>query len=218
VVLLIRLNLPTTTRASFPSLSSPSLAVEQTHTRSLCKRGHSTRSTAEMLATALFSVLLALAPLAASAPVPIVLVDDLELPLPAALRHSPPATTHFRPLPQGVRLLPEDDDETAQEPIDNRPVTPASTVHPSVALASPQPVATTYLLGLARSRPADQQQGSPEALNDAGRRRRVGMPCYYMRHHARGRGEYTDVLAIGLVATFLLVIVVVETWEGVRER
>ncbi len=44
--------------------------------------------------------------------------------------------------------------------------------------------------------------------------KRIGIPCYL----AHLRRDYTDMLAITLVATFLLIIVVVETWDAMYQR
>jgi len=163
-----------------------------------------------------FASLLALVPAAVlCAPVPIVLVQDLEA---APVRPGPPLSDVF---------LLDDGGADVQIVIDNRPVTPPSGVDPAVALAAPQPVATTYLLSLAKHRPKQAQAGRASAQDqnrakfattavagETGLPRKPGMPCYM--HHRRR--DSTDVMAIGLVATFLLVIVLVETWEGVCER
>jgi len=159
--------------------------------------------------------LLALAPAVLCAPVPLVLVQDLEA---APLGSSPRLSDVF---------VLDDGEGPLHIAIDNRPVTPPSGVDPTVALAAPQPVATTYLLSLTRQRPSQAQVQAGRGANRApakfaptavagetGLPSKVGMPCYM--HHRRR--DATDVMAIGLVATFLLVIVLVEAWEGVSER
>jgi len=200
--------------------------------------------------------ILSLAPLAWSSPLPIVLVD-----LAPAAAHHPPAPVrpgqrlpHFTTTSSKHADIDDDDDEAStQKPIDNRPISPSSSVVPSVALASPQPVVTTYLLSLsaeAKSRTggkADaaivmdgakatkeamaavqgstsaqmemgiaQGQGHSEtAESDASKTaKKISLPCYL----AHLRTDYTDMLAVGLVALFLVIIVVVETWDSICQK
>ncbi len=176
---------------------------------------------------------LCLAPLALAVPIPFVLVEDLGVPTTRGAHH-PPAPVALKPGQTLAEAL-MDAGHLVQSPINNRPQSPASTAAPSAVLAAPQPVATTYLLslGVTRAKPTPKPAAVAEpdvivfdtppprdalAQMQAGMRhggsRRTAVPCYY----AHLRREYSDMLVISLVATFLLIIVLVETWESAYQR
>lgn len=176
-----------------------------------------------------------LAPLAWCTPVPIVLVDSLEsipvLSHTPAGQHPPAPVASSRPLhalPQTVFLNDDNDAASADNGVDinNRPVTPSQTDTPSAVLDTPQPVASSYLLGLAKlsgfrrkfgaSHVAEEDvtavESSSIAQMELGMQveptAKTTMPSYYPCV-TRERG---DMLAISLVAIFIFFVAIVETW------
>lgn len=186
------------------------------------------------------SVLLSfyLAPLAWCTPVPIVLVDSLEAVTVSRAAHPPAPVASSRPqhaLPQTI-LLDDDGDDEAEEPvIDNSPVTPSRTAQPSAVLAAHQPVVTSYLLALARlgfgrkfpafyaTQVPDEDAAAIEASSIAQMETGIHIDgadagpvvSSYYPSVTGGRG---DMLAISLVAIFMIFVVVVETCSIVVSR
>ncbi len=70
---------------------------------------------------------------------------DPRTPAPLSTKHTVPANA-----------LAQLDDSLFHVPIDNRPISPTTAVPPSIILASPQPIESTYLLSLASPLPKSE--------------------------------------------------------------
>lgn len=180
-----------------------------------------------------------------SAPIPIVLIriGDITSDRPTGLGAHPPAPVRLDQLtPEFLQKV----GIPADIRIDNRPIQPSKTDDPSVVLAADRPVATSYLMSLtghkyAGLKPSHQKLPEPEddgfividamdlpkeaieairassiAQMELGFRERmierVGrMPCYHLRR------DSNDTLIIGAVVVFVLLVVVMEVWDAVRQ-
>ncbi|TPX10624.1 uncharacterized protein E0L32_008358 [Thyridium curvatum] len=128
--------------------------------------------------------------------------------------------------------------------IDNRPVRPSSTDDPSEVLAADRPVVTSYLMSLTghnyrkqQPTPAKDPEDDifviidaadiPKEAVDAVRHSSIAqmevgvrqsvvqklgkVPCYRLTH------QRNDMIVIGSVVLFVVVILLVETWDAMRE-
>ncbi len=168
------------------------------------------------------SLLLCLAPAALGAAIPIVLIQDLE-PVPAAPTQPaqrsqqadsqvsatktalpgvrPLAAAYLMALAKGHKerptTVPETDDvevfDSADVVVFDTSRTPKNAIEIEAVRSS---TTAQFEIGI--------QQNT----------KTIGIPCYL----AHLRRDYTDMLAISLVATFLLIIVVVETWDAVCQK
>lgn len=215
--------------------------------------------------TLLCSLYLTAAPLALSAPIPIILLDDIEA---LAKRHTvePPRLGQHPPAPIGTRpgqLRPEqwtasgkypsssnqiaiggtlNGGGAAATPFDNRPVPlPPSRFPASAVLSSPAPISTADLLALAAAKAGGERKDATLKVaatqDEPAKEEAAGWDLDAMitqMQESRGQlptslrtscqlttlvsREYSDVLVIGLVVSFFLVIVLVETWEASCKR
>ena len=147
---------------------------------------------------------------------PIALVDKLEAISHAA--HPPAPIAATRPEHALPKIIL--DAKGSEILLDNRPITPSGSEEPSAALASPHPVSTTYLLSLTqpwqknRYHQKAAQQDQVEVNGVMMQAGRFYRPCKSSYRHT----EQSDVLVIGMVLTFVLVVVVVETWGALCKR
>ncbi len=185
-----------------------------------------------MKATCLLALLSPLAVLGA----PIVLPQDMLSVATHENTHQPPPSNVVAPA-QPPHAAPEVildvEDAAVQVAFDNHPVTPSAASKPEEVLSLAQPVATAYLLSLNRppaSDEADRKKPAPaEAAPEAWEtfevssilemevglvkhRNRVAHrhACYY----ARMTRDRNDRLVVFLVVAFVLIVVIVETWEA----
>jgi hypothetical protein len=182
-------------------------------------------------------VVLGLSPLAAAAPVPLIVSD-----LATQVRHS--VQKVILRVPSSPTPLTVDATNAYEEApviIDNRPITPSATIAPEIALEAPAPLHTTYLLALARHpRPQRKEKGPeegdeahevPDTVSPTSYARieaglvelypvKLGMPCWQRGADARRQfSRYQhDLVVIGLVCAFLAVLFVTEAAAAVRQR
>ncbi|KAK3367043.1 hypothetical protein B0T24DRAFT_379115 [Lasiosphaeria ovina] len=169
---------------------------------------------------------LGLVPTALCAPVPAVLVEDIETaPETSALAQ---ALSRFHPKHSSFRSAPEVVGESAPSPtpFDNRPFTPTASDKPSDVLALPRPIATDYLLssspdgkshGSATAKPGPDTDDSLFTITEMEVTVGIpsqGIPC----RRARLSRDRNDMLAVLLAVTFLAVVIMVETWTSVCRR
>ena len=166
---------------------------------------------------------------------PIVLPQDMPSVATHENTHLPPPSTVVAPAQPShptPEVILDVEDAAVQVAFDNHPVTPSAASKPEEVLSLPQPVATAYLLSLNRppaSDEADRKKPAPaEAAPEAWetfevssivemevglvehRNRVARHACYY----ARLTRERNDRLVVFLVVAFVLIVVVVETWEA----
>ena len=175
-----------------------------------------------------------LSPLAVLA-TPIVLPQDMPSVATHENTHKPPPSTVVAPA-QPIHAAPEVildvEDAAVQVAFDNRPVTPSAASKPEEVLSLAQPVATAYLLSLNRPPPADEAdrrkpvpaEAAPEAWEtfevssiiemEVGLLKHRNRVAHHACYYARLTRERNDRLVVFLVVAFVLIVVVVETWEA----
>jgi hypothetical protein len=118
------------------------------------------------------------------------------------------------------------DKRLSEKPGKNQPLTPSTSTPPSTVLNSPRPLSTSYLLYLSslqsgrkahthalQSTPEMELERRPASMSDEEHIRRV-MPCHYLT----SRRDRNDMLMVGLVALFLIAVLVMETWVVIVNR
>ena len=146
-----------------------------------------------------------------------------------------PAGTNLPPAPRMQSPLSIDASDAFElDPvaIDNKPVTPSSTVLPADALGADVPIHTTYLMALYKHRPHAASDESvpvetgvprvPDTVSATSYARiEAGLSDLYpegVRKPCAGGHHQHDVVVIALVCFFLLALLVAETWVSTRTR
>jgi hypothetical protein len=179
-----------------------------------------------MKAVIIFTAL-SLAQLVLAAPIPIVLVEGLDLPILTSGRAIRPA--------QDTRVE-HAVSQDAQSPIDNRPILGDDAATPSAVLSSDRPMKTEYLMAMSPDGKHKAEQAKPShdavaqkhrdaalhsghSLSIAELEISVTIPSHHRPcHYARLSRDHNDMLIVFLVATFLLVVVGVEMGGALAQR
>ncbi|TLD33895.1 hypothetical protein PspLS_01428 [Pyricularia sp. CBS 133598] len=141
--------------------------------------------------------------------------------LPATINYNTePDAHHFAPV---TRIHPSTLEQDLEAPIDNRPQNPSATDIPSVILASPKPIQSTYLLGLpGANNQEDKPATKPAALASAppsdsgnGHETQTQKPTQAHAAHPCISRQHVDIAVICFVALFLLAVVAVESKESI---